>query len=306
MSPNENLVGNVLAKLALPLALCLAACSGADTTDPGRGYNPGNGSGNNNPGTGGSGQQSGATAGSGGSSAGSGNSGGSGGSGISTGGSGGSTAGSGTGGSGTGGTSVAGGTGGTGTAGAGGSGTAGTGGTMTIGGIAIPATDLAPPDPADGIQFATPAGAYTVNPGQEIFPNYAVTVPSDISVGGFQSFMSEGSSHHFIVYMGNASAGGQQWVYATSTPGAIVGMNMPDGVGLDMASGTPLTLNLHFINTGTTPLQPQVKLNILFAKNVQYKAGTMVSFNLGISVPAHGPRRLPAAARRQLGRSSSS
>jgi hypothetical protein len=42
---------------------------------------------------------------------------------------------------------------------------------------------------------------------------------------------------------------------------------------------------MHFINTGTAPISPTLKLNVLYAKNVQYQAGTMVSFNVGIAVP---------------------
>ena len=45
-------------------------------------------------------------------------------------------------------------------------------------------------------------------------------------------------------------------------------------------------LNMHFINTGTTAVYPKVKLNLLYAKNVQYQAAAMVSFNPCINVPA--------------------
>jgi hypothetical protein len=163
------------------------------------------------------------------------------------------------------------------------------------------ADDLAPPDPADGIQFVTPPGLYSVQPNQEIFPNYCIVVPKDIQVGGFQSFMTANSSHHFILYQGGTtgsttgttcSLGAATWVYATSTPGEVVGMNMPANVGLEMAANTQLIINEHFINPGTTVAHPQIKLNLLFAKNVEYQAGVMVSFNVKIDVPpatASGP-----------------
>ncbi len=61
---------------------------------------------------------------------------------------------------------------------------------------------------------------------------------------------------------------------------------MPEGVGLPFASGTQIILNMHFINTGTTALYPKVKLNIILAKNVQYKAAVMTSFNTKINIPA--------------------
>jgi hypothetical protein len=158
------------------------------------------------------------------------------------------------------------------------------------------ATDLAAPDPADGIQFVTPPGLYAVAPNQEIFPNYCVVVPKDIQVGGFQSFMTANSSHHFILYQGSASSsattgancslGAATWVYATSTPGEVVGLPMPANVGLEMAANTQLIINEHFINPGTETAYPQIKLNLLFATNVKYEAGVMVSFNVKIDVPA--------------------
>ncbi len=178
--------------------------------------------------------------------------------------------------------------------------------------------DLAAPASDEGFQIETPdynasdanAKNMVVQPNQEIFLCYYVTLPNsnEVDVGAFQSYMSEGSSHHFIVYQQGASSNalssfftlpaqpsgtiqscgfaGGTWVYATSTPGAIVTSTMPKGVGLPFAAGTQLILNMHFINTGTSTLYPKVKLNILRAQDVQYKAGVMVSFNRSINVPA--------------------
>ncbi len=178
--------------------------------------------------------------------------------------------------------------------------------------------DLAAPASDEGFQIETPdysaadanAKNMIVQPNQEIFLCYYVTLPNDseVDVGAFQSYMSEGSSHHFIVYQQGTGGGGLSsflqlpaqpsgtiqscgfaggtWVYATSTPGAVVTSSMPKGVGLPFAAGTQLILNMHFINTGTSTLYPKVKLNILRAKDIQYKAAVMVSFNRSIDVPA--------------------
>jgi hypothetical protein len=157
---------------------------------------------------------------------------------------------------------------------------------------------MAAPDPSVGMQIATPPMAFSVSPNQEIFPNYCVALPKDVEIGGFQSWMSPGSSHHFILYRGGTVAAGTQpstscmnagagaWIYASSTPGQIVTQNNPPGVGLDIAANTLLILNMHFINPGTTTAYPQLKLNLIYAKNVKYQAGTLVSFNVGINVPA--------------------
>src|SRR5262249_11550448 len=74
--------------------------------------------------------------------------------------------------------------------------------------------------------------------------------------------------------------------------GAVITSNMPANVGLQISSGTQLILNMHFINTGTTTLYPKIKVNLLYAKDVKYQAGTMVSFNTSIYIPgatAAGP-----------------
>jgi hypothetical protein len=155
-----------------------------------------------------------------------------------------------------------------------------------------------------GLQIAAPAydandpnaRHMVVQPGQEIFLCYYVTLPNDIQVGAFRSWMTEGSSHHFILYqlaspsqpsgtINTCAAGNGTWVYGTSTPGEIVGMDMPPGVGLPMAAGTQVMLNMHFINPGDTVSYPGMKLNILYANDVQYKAGVVVSFNTQINVP---------------------
>jgi hypothetical protein len=174
-------------------------------------------------------------------------------------------------------------------------------------------SDLAAPAADTGIQIETPdynaadpnAKNMIVQPGQEIFLCYYVTLPNtaEVDVGAFQSWMSPASSHHFIVYqqggtgpfagtsqpsgtINSCIGGGGTWVYASSTPGEVVTMKMPDGVGLPFPAAQQLVLNMHFINTGTDPLYPKLKLNVLYASNVQYKAAALVSFNIRINVPA--------------------
>jgi hypothetical protein len=162
-----------------------------------------------------------------------------------------------------------------------------------------PGSDLAAPASADGFQFVLKSGQVTISPNSEQYYCYYNTIPgsSTIQVGAFQSWMSTGASHHFITYevTGGASGNGTivpcqgvagRWVYATSVSGQIIELKMPDTVGLSMSAGTQLVMNMHFINPNTSPAQPTVKLNVLYAKNVMYQAGTMISFNSGINVPA--------------------
>jgi hypothetical protein len=180
-----------------------------------------------------------------------------------------------------------------------------------------PGSDLAPPSVADGIQIETPANGITVAPGQEAFFCFYRTLPitTPVDIGTMQSWMTPGSSHHFIAYQVGSGGGGAlggfgggpqpdgtlsacsfgvggTWIYATSLPGQVIELKMPDTVGLPFPVGTQIVLNMHFINPGSTPAHPQVKMNFLFAKNVQYKAAAMQSFNTGINIPpatASGP-----------------
>jgi hypothetical protein len=164
-----------------------------------------------------------------------------------------------------------------------------------------PASDLAAPASGDGFQFVLQSGQVTIQPNQEQYWCLYKTIPgsSSTNIGAFQSWMSKGASHHFITFQGSpggmadgalqtCAIGNGKWVYATSVAGQIIELKMPDGVGLSMPAGTQLILNMHFVNPQSTPISPVLKLNVLLAKNVQYQAATMVSFNAGINVPPGG------------------
>jgi hypothetical protein len=125
-----------------------------------------------------------------------------------------------------------------------------------------------------------------------------VTLPntSEFDVGTVQSWMTAGSSHELIVYQTPASSssdgtqrgcslGAADWMYASSIAGQVVELKMPDAVGVPLRAGTQIVLNMHFLNLGTSPDQPQVKVNLLRARNFQYAAAPMVSFNEAIDIP---------------------
>ena len=166
-----------------------------------------------------------------------------------------------------------------------------------LGTSCTPGNDLAPPDPVDGFQIVTPPGMFTVQPNQEIIPDYCVTLPNtaEFDVGTVQSWMTADSSYDLIVYRqppgaasGSPEAGctlGSSWMYAASIAGQVVELKMPDGVGVPLEKGAQITLAMHFINLSTSPTQPQVKVNLLRARNLQYAAASIVSFNTMINVP---------------------
>jgi hypothetical protein len=166
-----------------------------------------------------------------------------------------------------------------------------------------PGDDLAAPDAAQGFQLVSPS-SITIQPGAEGFYCFYKNIPAttEVDVGGFRSWMTKGSSHHFITYLTGTSGGAKQpdgtlqqcgfgsgqWVYATSQSGVVVGMDMPATVGLPLPVGSQLMMNMHFFNTGDAPTTPVVKLNVLYASSIRYKAAAMYSFNTQINVPPGG------------------
>jgi hypothetical protein len=167
-----------------------------------------------------------------------------------------------------------------------------------LGTSCTPGDDLAPPDPADGFQIVTPPGMFTVQPNQETVPNYCVTLPNtaEFDVGTVQSWMTPDSSYELIVYQGGTAAldagtqapctlGADRWLYASSGAGRVVELKMPDGVGVPLPAGTQIVLDMHFINVSSSPTHPQVKVNLLRARNMQFTAASLVSFNSSIDIP---------------------
>jgi Copper type II ascorbate-dependent monooxygenase, C-terminal domain len=306
MTRKKVLGSKTLACWTWMLAAGVAGCGSASSGTPWTGSTGGGTAANGNAGSGNTG---GGTAGNGAAAA----SGSSGGSAAS-----GSTSGSGTAGSGTAGTGTTAGSGSTAGSGAS-SGTpdAAAASSADPSGVTIwsgpDATDLAAPAPSDGFQIASPdynandanAKQLVVPAGQEIFLCYYVTIPgnANINVGAIRSWMTGASSHHFILYqlsqpsltsgtINTCSTSAGTWVYGTSSPGRIVGMDMPSGVGLPMSAGTQLVVNMHFINPGATAIYPKLKVNLFYAKNIQYTAGVVTSFNASIDIPpatANGP-----------------
>jgi hypothetical protein len=146
-----------------------------------------------------------------------------------------------------------------------------------------------------------------VQPGQEAYLCYFVTLPgtAQVDVGALQSWMSPVGSQDLIVHARDAAGdaggvavpsgtlqscatrgGSERVLHWAAEPGAVVSAYMPQGVGTSLAAGSQLVLSMHFSNAGCSPLTPKVKLNLLYAKNIQYQAGLLVSFNTSIDVPA--------------------
>jgi Copper type II ascorbate-dependent monooxygenase, C-terminal domain len=195
----------------------------------------------------------------------------------------------------------------TGTAGtvAAGSGSAGTGSTSTDTWTAQ--SNLGP----DGFLVAPPAGkgyqiktnTFDLQPGQEVFNCFHATVPNDatFAVGEWDGQMTPGS-HHFILYRDDNDTtangtltnggctmgfGGSTWLYTQGTPRSH--LLFPDAVAMELSPHEHIVFDMHYINTTNAVIHASVTLNINKVNAETYqKAGSQVSFNVGINVPAHG------------------
>jgi hypothetical protein len=163
--------------------------------------------------------------------------------------------------------------------------------------------NLKAPAAGEGFQIATPM--FDLAPGQEVFKCYRIAVPpsAEFPVGEWDGQMSAGS-HHFILYRSGGDAmateagvltngactqgfGGTTWLYTQGSPRGH--LQFPDGVAMTLAAKEKLNFDMHYINTGTTTIHARIVLNVNKVKAAMFeKADAQISFNIGISVPAHG------------------
>ena len=157
-------------------------------------------------------------------------------------------------------------------------------------------TDL--PVPESGFQVVTPN--LTIEAGQEITYCYYTTLPPEAEVGvkKWESKMTPGS-HHLIMFfldapgqpdgtVDTACGGGTAapvWTYAASEPEHD--QVMPEGVGMTVAAGQPVMIQMHYLNASEEPLEAHVTLNGHTFEGDYIKAAAYVTFNTQINVPPH-------------------
>ncbi|HEX4339700.1 MAG TPA: hypothetical protein VH062_27520 [Polyangiaceae bacterium] len=152
-----------------------------------------------------------------------------------------------------------------------------------------------------GYQIQTPT--FALNPGQEVFRCFHSEMPNTgvFDVGDWESQMTPGS-HHFILYRddGDTTAagtlgmagctvgfGGPTWLYTSGTPHSHLAF--PKNVAMELADHQRMLFDMHYINTGSDPINVHVTLNVnkVVGTNFQ-KAQAQVSFNFGIDIPPNG------------------
>jgi hypothetical protein len=137
-------------------------------------------------------------------------------------------------------------------------------------------------------------------PGEESTYCYFTTAPvtEDVGVSRWESHMTPGS-HHLIVYFTDTAGqpdgtltqncdapGAPVWTYSTSrVDGELV---MPSGVGMTVAAGQKLFVQMHYLNTTESDLTVSVNLKgHTFPSGQSYvRAAPYITFHPGINVPA--------------------
>jgi hypothetical protein len=160
---------------------------------------------------------------------------------------------------------------------------------------------LVAPATGAGYQIQTPT--FSLDPGQEVFRCFHAEMPNtgEFDVGAWESQMTLGS-HHFILYRadGDTAAanslalagctvgfGGPTWLYTSGTPHSH--LPFPEGVAMELADHQRMLFDMHYINTGSNPINVHVTLNVnkVTAATFQ-KASAQVSFNVDIAIPPNG------------------
>jgi hypothetical protein len=130
------------------------------------------------------------------------------------------------------------------------------------GGDDTPAADAAvdPPDPAGWQSLLK--GNWSLGASEEGYFCVYATVPRDIHVKAFRPLTPLGTHHTVLTrYQGSAPDGTVRCSSGTNGPTMIYGSGVgapdfafPPGVGLHLAAGTRLLLNLHLYNGSDAPL----------------------------------------------------
>lgn len=165
---------------------------------------------------------------------------------------------------------------------------------------AAPATLLEPPPTGEGIQLEMAA---TIAPGEEITycQYYVLPAGAGIDVDHFEHRYSDGS-HHMLLFPTTLTAAEvamdlDRFVCSSrgdlKNLGVAYGaqepegeMRYPAGVAMHFENEAVVLLQAHYINTGDTPIDAQVLVNLWFATvPVTDYAGTIFYYDWAILVP---------------------
>jgi hypothetical protein len=144
--------------------------------------------------------------------------------------------------------------------------------------------------------------SFPVGPGEELYKCQDFANPfrdQPVDVVRYDLAMSAGSHHMLLFYSSGASDGPvidcpqgglQIGPYTFGAQSQKDSAQYPDGVGAAIPSRMGFTMNAHYVNTGTSPLQADVKVTMYVGApgKVTQHAGVLQFILTSLSVPATG------------------
>ena len=172
----------------------------------------------------------------------------------------------------------------------------------------------APPPDAPGQQVVTlTIDPFVVAPGAEVYKCQQFGNPfgKNVDLIYYEGTMSKGSHHFFLFNMdattlrtqaapiGDCPGGGVEFhpfPYLSQQPKWNVGYPEP-GMGYPMVSTNGLMMNVHYLNSGSTPItaQASIKITVAAPGTVTTHVGSIFLNNTFFSVPANTPMSSPVA-----------
>jgi hypothetical protein len=133
-------------------------------------------------------------------------------------------------------------------------------------------------DPSAAYSVTLTMSPFTVEPNHEVYKCQDFANPfggQAVDIHRYDLDMNEGSHHMILFYNQGATDGNvvdcpnggfQQGpnTFGAQTPKAS--QTYPDGVGAAIPVGTGFTVNAHYVNSGSTPIQAAVKVTMFVAK----------------------------------------
>jgi hypothetical protein len=167
--------------------------------------------------------------------------------------------------------------------------------------LQITTSDAAPTeDPDVAYSVTLTSQSFTVPPNTEAFKCQDFENPfngQQVDIKTWEDDMTVGSHHMFVFYKAGASdsaisdcSGLESGPFTFVAQGPHVVQTYPEGIGATIPTSIGFHLNIHYINTASTPLTAQVKVTMSVWKSgrVTNHAGMIFDNNLNVTVPADG------------------
>jgi hypothetical protein len=173
--------------------------------------------------------------------------------------------------------------------------------------------DVAAPDAAGQTYLTLTMDPFVVNPGDEVYKCQQFGNPfgKNVDFVYYEGKMSQGSHHFFLFNMepitgrtqaapfGDCPERGIEFhpfPYLAQQPNWNVGYPQP-GMGYPFVSSNGLMMNVHYLNSGSTPITAQVSIRITVAApgTVTTHVGSLFLNNTLFSVPASVPMSSPVS-----------